>query len=80
MKLNKTDEAVLAALQPVGTELTLAEIAEKSGQPGKKVFRSLRKLFEAEVLDSNARKYRIVNLAKASAKASGADESGAEEE
>jgi uncharacterized membrane protein len=60
MKLNKTDEQVIAALKPAGTELTLAEIAEKTGQPGKKVFRSLRKLFEHEMVDAQARKYRLL--------------------
>ncbi|MCW4007053.1 MAG: hypothetical protein NWF04_10780 [Candidatus Bathyarchaeota archaeon] len=60
MKLNKTDEQVVEALKPVGTELTLAEITEKSEQPGKKVFKSLRKLFEHEIIDSKARKYRLI--------------------
>jgi predicted transcriptional regulator len=59
MKLNKTDESVVAALKD-GKELTLAEITELSGQPSKKVFKSLRKLFENELIDSNARKYRLI--------------------
>ena len=59
MKLNKTDEAVLAALK-VNKELTLAELSEKTGLPGKKIFRSLRKLFENEMIDSKARKYRFL--------------------
>ena len=59
MKLNKTDEQVLAALKQC-KELTLAEICEKTGLTGKKVFRSLRKLFENEMIDSNARKYRFI--------------------
>jgi predicted transcriptional regulator len=58
MKLNKTDESVIAALKE-GKELTLAEISEISGQPSKKVFKSLRKLFENELIDSNARKYKL---------------------
>jgi len=61
MKLNKVDEAVIAALKPIGgTGLTMQEIAEKSGQPSKKVFKSLRKLFEHEMIDSQARKYRLL--------------------
>ena len=61
MKLNKTDEAVVAALQPVGNvALTLAELAEKTGLPSKKVFKSLRKLFENEMVDSQGRKYRLL--------------------
>jgi len=60
MKLNKIDESVIAALKKEGKELTLAEITEQSGQPSKKVFKSLRKLFEAEIIDSNARKYKLL--------------------
>ncbi len=59
MKLNKNDEAVIAALQP-NKQLTLAEISEQTTLPGKKIFRSLRKLFEAEIINSNARKYGLV--------------------
>ena len=59
MKLNKIDEQVLASLKQC-KELTLAEICDKTGLPGKKVFRSLRKLFENEMIDSNARKYRFI--------------------
>jgi len=58
MKLNKTDEQVIAALKE--KELTLAELAEKTGVPTKKIFKSLRKLFENEMIDSNARKYRLI--------------------
>ena len=61
MKLNKNDEAVVAALKPVGQkELTLAELAETTGVPSKKVFKSLKKLFECEMLDSHARKYKLL--------------------
>jgi uncharacterized membrane protein len=60
MKLNKVDEAVIAVLKPMGKELTLAEISTASGQPEKKVFKSLRKLFEAEMIDSKARKYKLL--------------------
>ena len=58
MKLNKNDEQVVAALKE--KESTLAEIAEKTGIPSKKVFKSLKKLFENEMIDSNARKYRLL--------------------
>lgn len=61
MKLNKVDEAVVAALKPIGQkELTLQELEAATGQPGKKIFKSLRKLFEYEMLDSRARKYRLL--------------------
>ena len=59
VKLNKTDEQVIAALK-AGKELTLQELTEKTGEPSKKVFRSLRKLFENELITTNARKYKLV--------------------
>ena len=58
MKLNKVDEQVVAALKI--KDLTLAELAEQTGLPTKKVFKSLKKLFENEMIDSNARKYRLL--------------------
>ncbi|MCW4017882.1 MAG: hypothetical protein NWF00_04275 [Candidatus Bathyarchaeota archaeon] len=58
MKLNKTDEQVVAALKE--KDFTLAELAEKIDVPSKKVFKSLKKLFEHEMIDSNARKYRLL--------------------
>ncbi len=60
MKLNKTDEKVVATLQAEGKELTLQELADKSGEPSKKIFRSLRKLFENEIISTQARKYKLV--------------------
>jgi len=61
MKLNKTDEAVVKTLKAEGKEgLSLQEIADKSGQPSKKVFKSLKKLFEHEMVDTQARKYRLL--------------------
>ena len=59
VKLNKIDEQVIAALK-AGKELTLQELTEKTGEPSKKVFRSLRKLFENELISTNARKYKLV--------------------
>ena len=58
MKLNKVDEQVIAALKT--KESTLAEITEQTGLPGKKIFKPLRKLFENEMIDSKARKYRLL--------------------
>ncbi len=60
MKLNKVDEAVVAALKPIGKELTLPELAKTTGQSEKKVFRSLKKLFENEMIDCCARKYKLL--------------------
>ena len=60
MKLNKTDEKVVATLQAEGKELTFQELVDKSGEPSKKVFRSLRKLFEHEIVSTQARKYKLM--------------------
>jgi DNA-binding Lrp family transcriptional regulator len=60
VKLNKTDELVLATLKE-GGELSLQEIAEKTGESSKKLFKSLRKLFENEFIDTNARKYKLLD-------------------
>jgi predicted transcriptional regulator len=59
VKLNKIDEKVVAALKAEGKELTLQEIADKTCETPKKIFRSLRKLFEQELIATNARKYRL---------------------
>ena len=58
VKLNKTDQLVMNALKE-SKELTLQEIADKTGEPSKKVFKSLRKLFENELITTNARKYKL---------------------
>jgi len=58
VKLNKTDQLVIDALK--SGELTLQQIADKTGEKPKKVFRSLRKLFEKELVTTNARKYRLL--------------------
>jgi predicted transcriptional regulator len=60
MKLNKVDESVIAALKPVAAGLTLQELADQTGQPSKKVFKSLKKLFENEMISSKARKYTLL--------------------
>jgi predicted transcriptional regulator len=60
VKLNKTDEKVVAALKAEGgKELTLQELADKTGEKPKKIFRSLRKLFENEIVETQARKYKL---------------------
>ncbi len=67
VKLNKIDEQVVAALKE-GKELSLQEIAEKTGQPSKKVFKSLRKLFENEMVNTKARKYSLLSAGVAVSK------------
>jgi predicted transcriptional regulator len=59
VKLNKTDEKVIAALKESG-ELALQEISDKTGETSKKVFKSLRKLFEHELIETKARKYKLL--------------------
>jgi len=58
VKLNKIDELVLAALKE-GGELNLQELGEKTGESSKKIFKSLKKLFENELIDTKARKYKL---------------------
>jgi len=77
MKLNKNDEKVVAALK-ANKELTLAELAEKTELPSKKAFRSLKKLFENEMIDSQGRKYKLLSEKPPAGKDS--DEAEAEEE
>lgn len=60
VKLNKTDENVVSALKNAGKGLTLAEIAKASGEPPKKVFKSLRKLFQNEMIDCENCQYRLL--------------------
>ncbi len=60
VKLNKTDEKVVSALRAEGKELSLQELTSKTGEPSKKIFRSLRKLFENEIISTQARKYKLV--------------------
>jgi DNA-binding IclR family transcriptional regulator len=60
LKLNKGDLAVVEALKPIGKEMTLPQLAEATGLPVKKVFKTLKKLFENEMVDSCARKYKLL--------------------
>jgi uncharacterized membrane protein len=59
VKLNKVDEQVVKLLKSSKEALTLAEIAEKTGQSEKKIFKILRKLFENELIDTENRRYRL---------------------
>ncbi len=59
VKLNKTDKLVMEVLND--GELTLQEIANKTGEKPKKIFKVLRKLFENELVDTKARKYKLIN-------------------
>ena len=68
MKLNKTDEKVMAALKAEGKELTLQELTDKTGEPSKKVFKSLKKLFEHELIETQGRKYKLTGKMPSSGK------------
>jgi predicted transcriptional regulator len=61
VKLNKVDEVVVSTLKSAGKGLTLKEIAEKSGETEKKIFKSLRKLFENEVIICENHQYRLAS-------------------
>jgi len=74
MKLNKVDEAVVKTLKAEGKELTLQEITDKSGQTSKAVFKSLRKLFENGMVDTHARKYKLLTDKVPSSKETSAKE------
>jgi uncharacterized membrane protein len=60
VKLNKVDELVVSTLKNSGKELTLMEISEKVGESEKKIFKSLRKLFENEMIECVNRQYKLV--------------------
>ena len=61
VKLNKTDELVISTLKNAEKGLTLAEIADRTGESEKKVFKALRKLFENEMIDCENRQYKLAN-------------------
>ena len=68
VKLNKIDEKVFQTLTKEGKELTLQELTDKTGEPSKKVFKSLRKLFEHEIIETKARKYKLTGKNPAATK------------
>jgi DNA-binding IclR family transcriptional regulator len=57
--MGKLEEVVISALKDSGSGLTLAEIAQKTGQPEKKVYKELRSLFEKGLIDSENRRYKL---------------------
>lgn len=59
VKFNKTDKLVLEVLKD--GELTLQEIVDKTGEKPKKIFKVLRKLFENELINTKARKYKLIS-------------------
>jgi predicted transcriptional regulator len=57
--MGKLEEVVVSALKDSGKALTLNEIAEKVGQPKKKVYKELRSLFEKGIIDTENRTYKL---------------------
>ncbi len=68
LKLNKVDEKVFQTLKSENKELTLQELADKTGEPCKKVFKSLKKFFEHEIIETKARKYSLTGKDPTAAK------------
>jgi len=61
VKLNKVDQLVVSTLKSADKGLTLVEIAEKTGESEKKVYKALRKLFENEMINCQNRQYKLTN-------------------
>jgi predicted transcriptional regulator len=59
--MGKLEDLIISTLENSNEGLTLAEIAEKVGQPEKKIFKTLRKLFTKDIIDSQNRHYRLSN-------------------
>jgi len=57
--MGKLEKLVISTLESADEGLTLAEIAERVGESEKKVFKTLRKLFEKGLIDSQNRRYRL---------------------
>jgi predicted transcriptional regulator len=58
--MGKLEEVVVSALKDSGKPLTLAEIAEKTGQTEKKIYKELRSLFEKGIIDTVNRRYSLL--------------------
>lgn len=59
--MGKLEDLIVSTLENSDEGLTLAEIAERVGQPEKKVFKALRKLFQKDIVDSENRRYNLLN-------------------
>jgi predicted transcriptional regulator len=62
VKLNKVDELVVSTLKKSGKPLKLVEIAERTGESEKKVFKTLRKLFENQMIECENHQYKLANV------------------
>lgn len=61
--MGKNEDQIVEAMKKTGKPMTLVEIAEQVGRPPKKVFSSIRKLFENGTLDCD-QKSHTYQLAK----------------
>jgi len=59
-RMGKLEEVVTSALKSSNQPLTLVELAQKTGQPEKKVFKELRSLFEKGIITTENRRYRLL--------------------
>ena len=57
--MGKLEKLVVSTLENANEGLTLAEIAERIGETEKKVFKTLRKLFQKGIVDSQNRRYKL---------------------
>jgi predicted transcriptional regulator len=57
--LGKLDKPVLELLKNSPQPLTLAQIAERLEKPEKPVYKTLRRLFEKEQINTKGRQYTI---------------------
>ena len=61
--MGKVEKQIISVLENSRKPLSLVEIADQIGKPQKTVFKSLRKLFEKEKIDFNAKNHQYT-LAK----------------
>jgi len=57
----KLDKLIISTLEGSNEGLTLVEIAEKVEQSEKKVYRTLRKLFQKDIISTENRRYTLSN-------------------
>ena len=59
--MGKLENLIVSTLENSDEGLTLAEIAERTGQSEKKTFKALRKLFQKGTIDTENRRYKLAN-------------------
>ena len=59
--MNKNEKLIISILENSNAGLTFVEIVKNVDQPKKKVFKTLRKLFEKGKVDCQNRRYRLVD-------------------